>query len=523
MRVTPIFAFQGNVIQFHAYSACNKVCVRRILKFLTIVTMLFIARFQTCRVYRRAASRVALLSATAILTACATPSAPPPPVVPAISLSTENFANAPSSIGMVEGSPVWWAQFNDPNLTALIDLALENNTSLDVASANIDTARAITARTELGASYNTTTTLSPQIRVQNRSSNLDVQTNFGGGLSASWEYDAFGRIAAAIKAAELNEQALEDARRDVAVIVASDVASAYIDLRGAQARAAVAQNNARAQEQTLGLLQDLVDNGRSTELDLRRSQAQYRTTLASIPRFMAAIDGAKARLAALTGQAANDIGAGAGTITGSGTINDIAARMTDIPQHSGALQIGSAPDMLRRRPDIRRAETLIAQSLALGEVERARLFPTVIFNGNLSSLFNNGGSIGLGFGPAIRWDGPDLRGVRADIDIADAQTLALVASYEDAVINALSEVEITLSAYAREMERQDDLRAAVTAARAALDLARIRFDEGLDDFLDVLDAQRTLLDTEDRLVESQQFASILAVRTYRVLGGVWDT
>ncbi|MDX1291910.1 MAG: TolC family protein, partial [Hyphomonas sp.] len=285
----------------------------------------------------------------------------------------------------------------------------------------------------------------------------------------------------------------------------------------AQRRLAVARQNAETQAEGLHLLQTLFENGRATRLDLERADAQYRTTLASVPRLEATVHSSRNALAALTGQAAN---------APSGILGDLVASVGDIPEHRGAIMAGSVEDLVRRRPDIRAAEAAIARQLALGDAARADLFPTITINANVLALFdetNNIGdvdSFGFGIGPSIRWAGPDLRRVRANIDVSDARTEAVIAQYEQTVLNALSEVETALSDYANELKRRDDLQSAAASARRALDLARLRFEEGLDDYLDVLDAQRTLLTAEDQLAESRLQSSSLAVGAYRALGGI---
>ncbi|MEQ9315310.1 MAG: TolC family protein, partial [Henriciella sp.] len=240
-------------------------------------------------------------------------------------------------------------------------------------------------------------------------------------------------------------------------------------------------------------------------------------TLAQQPVFEAIIQSSRSALAALTGQPAN---------APAPSLLELAQETGDIPEHEGAIATGSVEEFIRRRPDIRQAEAAIASQLALGEAARADLFPTITFNANLFALFDDSSnfddfsSFGFGIGPSICWAGPDLRGVRANIDIADAQTEAAMARYEETVINALSEVESSLSGYASELRRREDLQKAVVSARRALELARLRFEEGIDDYLDVLEAQRTLLDAEDRLADSRLQSSRRAIAAYRALGGV---
>jgi len=261
------------------------------------------------------------------------------------------------------------------------------------------------------------------------------------------------------------------------------------------------------------------NNGRATELDVNRAEAQYRTTLAGLPRFEAVIDAALSRIAVLTGSNASAPAA---------NVLSLKTTAGPIPSLQSRAAIGSPSDAIRRRPDIRAAEIEIARRLALSDIERARLFPVITLSANARTIINSGlGSqnstgigLGLGFGPAISWEGPDLRRVRADIDIADAQTSRAYSVYEQTVLQALSDIETALSNHSNELARRDDLLRAVDAARGALELAQLRFEEGLDDFLDVLDAQRTVLETEDRLAESRLQATLLAVQTYRELGGL---
>lgn len=410
----------------------------------------------------------------------------------------------------------WWKRFEDPTLTALIEQSLSANRSLEQAAANVRVAEALASGARLDRSYAASSSLDGEIGRTARP-DQDVEVSVQGGLAASWEFDAFGRIEAQIAAAEFDVEAARQARRDLAVIVASETALNYMRLRGAQRRLAVARQNAETQAEGLHLLQTLFENGRATRLDLERAEAQYRTTLASVPRFEATVHSSRNALAALTGQAAN---------APSGILGDLVASVGDIPEHRGAIMAGSVEDLVRRRPDIRAAEAAIARQLALGDAARADLFPTITINANVLALFddtNNIGdvdSFGFGIGPSIRWAGPDLRRVRANIDVSDARTEAVIAQYEQTVLNALSEVETALSDYANELKRRDDLQSAAASARRALDLARLRFEEGLDDYLDVLDAQRTLLTAEDQLAESRLQSSSLAVGAYRALGGI---
>jgi len=257
----------------------------------------------------------------------------------------------------------WWTQFGDPELTALVDRALSANKSLELASANLRAAEASALGARLGRSYSTSANTTAEVGRAARSGE-DVDLSVQGGLGASWEFDAFGRIEAQIAAAEFDVEAARQARRDVAVIVASETARNYVQMRGAQTRLEVARKNAQTQAEGLELLQTLFDNGRATRLDLERAEAQYRTTLASLPRYEATIQSSRNALAALTGRAANDPDA---------SLANLVSTRLDIPEHEGAIATGSLAELVRRRPDIREAEATIGRQLALGEAARADL------------------------------------------------------------------------------------------------------------------------------------------------------
>ena len=451
---------------------------------------------------------------SAFLVACATP--PPAPERPALAGTTDDFDGLNTDIASATAvSMAWWNGFDDPLMARLVEQALQANKDLAVALANVETARASLASQSLDQGASTSASAGAELARAARDG-ADPELSASGQLGASWEYDAFGRIAAQIDSAAFQVEQLEEVRRDVAVTVAAETALAYADYRGNQVRLAVAQSNADLQGESVALLKVLFDNGRATRLDVERADAQYRTTLASLPTLELNIRTAAIRLATLAGRTDFD------TDPWLGETSDMAG---SIPTPPATLGIGTPQMLIRRRPDIRAAEANIARLLALGEVERANLFPTLTFNANLLALFtednSSAESFGFGIGPALRWDGPDLRRVRADIDIADAQTRAGFATYEQVVVEALGEVEIALVSYSQEQARRSDLEAAAGSAARALDLARLRFDEGLDDFLDVIDAQRTVLDAQDRLESHRLATTRQAISAYRALGGIW--
>lgn len=465
----------------------------------------------------RSVSRYARLSGAAALALIAAGCA---------SVPERPVAEAPPAAGAafradVNAEPVsadWWTGFSDPVLAGLVTTALEASPALRAADFSVSETEAALRLALLGASP-TATSRAGITAARPTGSNADtININATGTLAASWEFDAFGRIAALVEAARFDTAAARELRRDIAVTLASETALAYINLRGAEARLEVGRRNAQTQVEGLDLVRTLVDNGRATQLDLERAENQYRTTLANLPVYEGEREAAISRLAALTGAPAS---------AADGLVERLAASPGLIPTLSAPLTAGTPEDLLRRRPDIRVAEAQVGAALALGEAARANLFPRITLNANLLGLVRNTGvalsdeSIGFDIGPAISWAGPDLRGVYANIDATDARTGRLIANYQSTVLNALADAETSLTNLASETRRTTDLEAALASARRAHDLARLRYQEGLDSYLNVLDAQRSLLDAEDRLAVNRAETARRAVRAYRSLGGIW--
>jgi multidrug efflux system outer membrane protein len=183
--------------------------------------------------------------------------------------------------------------------------------------------------------------------------------------------------------------------------------------------------------------------------------------------------------------------------------------------------------LLRRRPDIQAAERRLAAATARIGVATADLFPRVTFGGtigasatNLGDLFTRDGE-SYAFGPSISWAFLDLGRVRARIAAADANAQANLALYEGTVLRALEETENALIAYSRAQREAEHLQQSASASQAAAKLADVRFEGGASDFLQVLDAQRSELQAEDQLAQSQTRTAVALVAVYKSLSGGW--
>ena len=413
----------------------------------------------------------------------------------------------------------WWRGFNDERLDHLIELGLAGNHDLRVATARLREARALRSEIELDRFPTVTSqgfyssNRESEVRAPGvRDRDLDL---YNVGFDATWELDFFGRVRRSVEAATATVEAQEASRRDVVVSLLSEIARNYLELRGAQNQLDVARRNAQNQRETLNVTLRLLEAGRGTELDTSRAQAQLNATLATIPPLESTIKRATYRLGVLTGQQP----------TALEQELLVALPLPEIPK---LVTLGQPEDLLRRRPDIRIAERSLAAATASIGVAVADLFPRVTFIGNVAleaGSFSNIGARGsdtFSFGPRISWAAFDLGRVRARIRQADARAEAALAQYEQRVLIALEETEDSLVDFGRQQTRREYLRESAQASEKATALARLRYQYGVADFLTVLDAERTLLQAQDQLAQSETNTATALIALYKALGGGWQ-
>lgn len=415
----------------------------------------------------------------------------------------------------------WWRQFKDPQLTHLIELAAINNRDLKAAEANLRQARALflDAGLELLPHITTHANFTEQHRslaALNRRNFVPRDLNlYNTGFDAVWEIDFFGRHRRNLQASEAQIETAEADRRGVLISVVAEVARNYFELRGHQNQLAVAQKNAENQLRTVELTQARLDAGLGTELDTARAKAQLNTTQATIPPIDASIHQDIHRISVLTGQLPAALEAGL-------------LKQQPLPGLPELVAIGRPADLLRRRPDIQAAERGVAAATANIGVATADLFPRVSFNGTFSlesQSFTGIGAAGSGayvFGPRITWAALNLGQVYARIRAADASAESSLAQYEQAVLNALEETENALVNYNRVRARQALLASAAAESESAYHLAHLRFDDGVENFLTVLDTEKRLLEDQAQLAQSQTATATTLVALYKALGGGWE-
>jgi multidrug efflux system outer membrane protein len=433
-----------------------------------------------------------------------------------------HFANA-GEPGLAEGATIeqYWTGFADPLLNDLVETALAHNKDLGVATASLQAARA--ARRIAGFDQYPTVTLAGSY-----THNLDAQQQLPGidqhdrefdtaqgGFDGLWELDLFGRVRRNVEAARADVGASEATLRDARVSVIAEVSRDYFILRGLQDQLALTMSNADNQLRSLKLTRTRLEAGRGNELDTSRAEAQWQTTLASVPTLQASIATTTYRLSVLTGRQPTALG-------------ERLSPQAPMPSLPTLNAIGTPEQLLRRRPDVRVAERRLAAATARIGVATGDLFPKVTLVGEVGYWAPTFGDFGqsearfFSVGPSISWAAFDLGRVQARIGSAKAQTDAALAGYEEAVLNALEDTEGALITYGRSQSRREALRVAAAASDKAADLARKRFEGGLIDFLEVLDAERTALSAELLLSQSRTDAAVSLVAVYKALGAGWS-
>lgn len=414
----------------------------------------------------------------------------------------------------------WWRGFKDPTLTKLIDDGFERNYDIRIAAANAEIARSLAGLQRFDL-YPTVTSSGAYQRTRQSGSTLGVDRTLpdtdavSSGLNASWELDFWGRVRRSVQSATRDAQAAEALRRDAYVIVAADIGLAYVDMRGAQRQVDVAKRNTEIQRETLRLQQIFREEGRSNNLDVARAEAQYRTTRATIPAAEANAQNAAFRLSITTGRTPQEL-------------NHLLSEKTEFLKEPELLFLGDPSGLLRRRPDVRAAErTLAARTADIG-IEVADLFPKVEILGNVgfsaseTSDFGSGNSFTYGIGPSISWPAFNLGRVRARIKAAEAGAEGALATYESVVLTALQEAEVALNNYTQQKRIRADLAIAFERNKVAVETARLRYEQGADDFLNLLDSEARLLASEQTLTASEITILREVVNLYRALGGGWS-
>lgn len=440
---------------------------------------------------------------------------PPQPAVPS---EWTGVANAPAGGQYVATArPVnlaqWWRQFDDPTLTALVEEALKENLDLRIAEARLRQARALQG-VVIGGLWPAVFASGSYQR--SKSGHEPGQDLYQTGLDAIWELDLFGGLRRGVESANANIRTAIENIRDVQVSLIAEVALNYIQLRGIQQEIVIAQNNLKAQRHTAEITRKRLKVGFASALDVANAEATVATTESQSPVLEIAAQQSVYALSVLLARP-------------PAHLLELLSPAGNLPRVPAEVPAGLPSDLLRRRPDIRASEEQLHAATAQIGVAVADLFPTFSLSGSVNWSSNllrtlwSGSSRSFNVGPSATW--PIFQGgsIVSNVRLQEALRDEAFITYQKTVLTAFQEVENALIAFAKEQQHRLALNDAVASNRKAVDLSLQLYTEGLADFLNVLDAQRSLYASEDALVQSERDIFLDLIALYKALGGGWES
>ena len=411
----------------------------------------------------------------------------------------------------------YWQQLGDTTLSRLIGEVARANLDVRAARARLSAARSdrvrsaldLTPATSVSAGYARQRLSSASF--PGASGVLPDQSVWTAGVDAAWDLDVFGGIRHTVQARGALVGVAQEQLRDAQVTFTAELARAYFELRGAQEQLEVARRNAENQRRTFELTRERLDAGRGSAFDTERAQAQLSSTLASIPAREAQVAAAQYRIGTLVGRAPTDV---ARELEQSGTL----------PSLPEVTSIGRPETVVQLRPDVAAAERFAAAQGALVGAAQASYLPRLTIGasvGYAAPEFNtvgNQGTLRYVVGPVITWPGLSLGRVKTEVDAAQARETAARAQYDRVVLAAMEDMETSVARYRAARLQLARLEEASAASERAAELARMRFREGVTDFLQVLDAERTQLEAQDRLAQGRIDAATAYAALYKAIG-----
>jgi NodT family efflux transporter outer membrane factor (OMF) lipoprotein len=415
----------------------------------------------------------------------------------------------------------WWTVFNDPTLNTLVQTAYQQNLTLRVAGA-----RVLEARAQLGIAAGS---LFPQsqsafadysrVKLSQSVANPTPAawfSNWDAGLAASWELDFWGRYRRAIEAADASLDASIEDYDDVLVVLLSDVAANYVQYRTFEQRLEYARANAEIQRRSYQLASDKFENGATTERDVHQARQVLEETEALIPSLEIGKRQAANRLCVLLGIPPIDLELMLGEGMG-------------VPVTPPGVVVGVPADLIRRRPDVRRAERQVAAQSALIGVAVSDLYPHISLVGTIGveaeqfgDLFRTPASMIGDIGPSVRWDILNYGRLVNNVRVQDARFQQLAYAYQDQVLTAGREVEDAIIVFLRSQVQAEHLNASVIAAARTVEITNEQYNQGLIDFTPVYLFQTTLTEQQDELAVARGDIALGLIAVYRALGGGWQ-
>jgi len=424
----------------------------------------------------------------------------------------------------------WWRALRDRELNSLEDRAVVANPDVEIALMRVQQAReqeivvlgaalpqvGISSAEAIGSGPNSVKgRVAQSLNAGINTTGLTSVTQMSG-FDAGWELDLFGKYRRELEAARDDTEVALEFRNAVLITAMADVARNYVTLRGLQAQITVVGENIALAQKTVDLVQTRFDRGLTNELDVTLAKRELATLQSQLPPLLAAVTEAESRIALLLGTYSQDI---AGELKGDGKI----------PHTPGRTRPGRPIDLLRRRPDIRQAERELAAATARIGVATADLFPraALIAGVGLQGGPSPGGATPFhgpiwSVGPGAYWPVLDFGRLDAIIDAAEFQARALLVNYQKVVQAAVEDVVDAIKRYREELDRLRSLGTALDESKRAVTIATERYERGLTDFLNVLDAQRQEYDLESQYAAEQATVAIQYVALYKALGGGWE-
>ncbi|AIR88716.1 efflux transporter outer membrane subunit [Pseudomonas cremoricolorata] len=411
----------------------------------------------------------------------------------------------------------WWRLYQDPRLDALVRQALAANTELRVAAANIAKARAQVEVAESQGGFQGGVKVGAQRLQESGEAFLKPDkvpvANVGEAIaSVSYQFDLWGTLKRGTEAAQANADAVQAAADTARITLVADVVKAYTQVCSANEEYHIARESLDLQEQSVQLNQRLRDAGRGDETQVTRSQTQFKSLGAELPRFKAERETGLYTLAALLAKPVDQLPSGV-------------ADCAELPQLTQLIPVGDGAALLKRRPDVRQAERQLAAATANIGVAIGALYPDISIGAQIGTIgiVDNLGKPATnrwGFGPQISWNIP-TNGTRARIREAEASTQAALAHFDGVVLNAVRETQTRLAQYSALLERRDALVDAERSAKDAADQTHRFYQAGRESFLADLQATRTYTDMRAQLAAANSQVAMGQVGVFLALGGGW--
>lgn len=411
-----------------------------------------------------------------------------------------------------------WSSFGSAELDTLIERALLANTSVAQAAARLAETRAL-AGLSVYSLFPTVTAGSNAERNQPSGRDPFIPPDatqrtdtYRAGFDAKWEIDLFGSLRNQSNAIYQRVDANAAALADVQLSIIAETAQTWFALRGARQQLDLARRQLSNLEANVELLQTLMDEGRGTSFDLARAQVQARLVAALVPGFEAALVRQEQRLAVLTAWPVDPL-------------RQQLDSSAELPALPDLQTLGTPAEWLQRRPDIRAAERLVAAAYSDVGYETAQFFPVLTLMGDFGWTAQGFGDVGSRgaerwrFGPSLSWRFLDFGRVKQHVRAAEARADGAEAAYREIVLKALEETENALAGLRAANQTMGELSAARTAADEAARLARLRFEAGASNYLDVLDAERSQLELQSQALQSRVDQATALAAVYKALAG----